>query len=123
MVWTKELNEDERDIHGLIAALGEKKPLVQKETLESLVKLGESAVEALIQALKDKRWSVRERAAVALGRIRDTRAVDPLVQVLKDEDRRVEWAVIMPCARQEVHGQFRHSSRLSGKNDAPYQEK
>jgi HEAT repeat protein len=47
-------------------------------------------MDALIQALKDKRWSVRERAAVALGRISDARAVDPLVQVLKDVDRRVE---------------------------------
>ena len=84
-------SEDEGDVYGLIEALGKKRePLTQKGALESLVKLGESAMDALIQALKDKRWSVRERAAVALGRISDARAVDPLVQVLKDVDRRVE---------------------------------
>jgi len=47
----------------------------------------------LIAALKDTRWSVRERAAVALGRIQHARAVDPLIRALKDADRRVEWAV------------------------------
>jgi HEAT repeat protein len=61
------LNENEQNIHDLIEALGKKRePLVQKEALESLVKLRATAVDALITALKDTRWSVRERAAVAL---------------------------------------------------------
>ena len=87
------LSENEQDIYDLIEALGKKREtLVQKEALESLVTLGEPVVDVLITALKDTRWSVRERAAVALGRIRDARAVDPLVQALKDADRRVDFA-------------------------------
>jgi len=52
----------------------------------ALVKIGEPAVEPLIQALKDGYSHVREGAAKALGEIGDIRAVEPLIQALKDED-------------------------------------
>jgi HEAT repeat protein len=44
-------------------------------------------VEGLTKALKDKDWSVRREAAAALGEIRDTKAVDPLIQALKYEKK------------------------------------
>lgn len=46
------------------------------------------SVESLINALKDSDWQVRQRAAKALGKRGDKQAVQPLIQVLKDED---EW--------------------------------
>jgi len=54
-------------------------------------------VEALIQALKDTTWSVRENAAEALGEIGDARAVEALIQALKDQSGSVRanaaWAL------------------------------
>jgi HEAT repeat protein len=45
-------------------------------------------VEGLMKALKHKDTNVRERAAEALGKLGDARAVEPLIQALKkDEDR------------------------------------
>ena len=48
-------------------------------------------VDILIQRLKDKNEGVRRMAAVALGEIKDTRAVEPLIAALKDNDRSVRW--------------------------------
>ena len=52
---------------------------------QALRKIGEAAVEPLIQVLNDKNFHVQLEAIWALGEIGDTRAVDPLIQVLKDE--------------------------------------
>ena len=49
-------------------------------------------VDMLIQRLKDKNEGVRRMAAVALGEIKDTRAVEPLIAALKDNDRSVRWS-------------------------------
>jgi len=50
--------------------------------------IGERAVEPLIQVLKDENPSLRARAAMVLGAIRDARAVEPLIEAMKggDED-------------------------------------
>lgn len=51
------------------------------------------AVDPLIAALKDEDWSVRWKAAQALGEIKDARALDPLIAALKkDEDTIVRLA-------------------------------
>src|SRR5262245_42251516 len=47
-----------------------------------------------IAALKDEDWTIREEAAVALGTLRDPRAVVPLVSTLRDSDRAVREAAI-----------------------------
>jgi HEAT repeat protein len=39
----------------------------------------------MLEALHDEEWAVREQAASALGKLRDPRAVDPLVAALKDK--------------------------------------
>ena len=46
-------------------------------------------VNSLIHALKDNDTKVRENAAVALGEIKDARAVEPLVRALKDNNSEV----------------------------------
>ncbi|MEX2720691.1 MAG: HEAT repeat domain-containing protein, partial [Candidatus Wukongarchaeota archaeon] len=63
--------------------------LIAKEEWDKLVRLGEPAVEPLIQALKDKDINVRRGAAETLGKIGDARAVEPLTQSLKDGDKDV----------------------------------
>jgi len=45
----------------------------------------EKDVDGLTKALKDERGNIRREAAIALGRIGDTMAVEPLIQALKDE--------------------------------------
>ena len=56
-------------------------------TLGAMETQGDSqALEPLITALKDPDSSVRESAAVALGRSGDARAVEPLIASLKDQE-------------------------------------
>jgi HEAT repeat protein len=50
------------------------------------------AVPALIQALQDQEWWVREAAAEALGVIGDPQAVPALLEVLQDKEGRVRRA-------------------------------
>jgi len=59
--------------------------LIAKRKWSELPKLGEPAVEPLIQALKDEDRRVQLGAAKALGEIGDERAVEPLIQTLKDK--------------------------------------
>ena len=59
--------------------------LLAKKEWNGLAKVGEPAVEPLIQSLKDKESDVRKGAAEALGTIGDARAVKPLVQALNDD--------------------------------------
>ncbi|HXV68721.1 MAG TPA: HEAT repeat domain-containing protein [Nitrospira sp.] len=47
-----------------------------------------------IAALRDKDWAIREEAATRLGSLKDPRAVDPLVSILRDGDRSVRDAAI-----------------------------
>ncbi len=58
--------------------------LLGNEEWEKLVKIGDSAVEPLILALKDDDKTVRQKAAWALGKIGDARAIKPLKQARGD---------------------------------------
>ncbi|GAH57844.1 unnamed protein product [marine sediment metagenome] len=49
-------------------------------------------VKGLIKALKHKDQDIRQRAVEALGKIGDARAVESLVQVLRDKNGLVRWA-------------------------------
>ncbi|MFC1742790.1 sodium-dependent transporter [Candidatus Riflebacteria bacterium] len=66
----------------LIKALKDEQ--VQLHAKEALVKIGKPAVQPLITALMDKNRMVKRLAAEALGKIKDARAVDSLIKVLKD---------------------------------------
>ena len=60
--------------------------------VEALGVIGVPAVPALIQALQDQEWWVREAAAEALGVIGDPQAVPALLEVLQDKEGRVRRA-------------------------------
>ena len=51
----------------------------------------ERDVPGLIKELCHEDWRVRSAAALALGRIGDARAVEPLIAALNDQDRHVRW--------------------------------
>ncbi len=56
------------------------------DAINALVELGEPAVPKFIAALKDKDENVRKSAVLGLGRIKNSEAIDPLIQMLADKD-------------------------------------
>lgn len=73
-------------ITALIDVLKTKKDITGvPEAIRSLVKIGESAIPALIDLLTAEEWIARESAAKALGEIGDARAIPYLIERLKKE--------------------------------------
>ena len=85
--WTKAA----RAVRPLIKAMGDRDCNVRWSAAESLVVIGEPAVHPLTDALKDPDRDIRWRAGWALGRLRNTVAVDSLIRTLNDEDPDVRW--------------------------------
>jgi HEAT repeat protein len=71
----------------LAKAMEDSEFLVRSTATQALGKIGKPAVEALIEGLKSKDESVRMYAAMALGRIKDVRAVAPLIEALRIKTR------------------------------------
>jgi HEAT repeat protein len=66
---------------------------VRWKTAESLIKIGAPSVEPLIRSLRHPDSDVRWKAAIALGEIKDSRAIEPLIVQLSDTDRFVKSRV------------------------------
>jgi HEAT repeat protein len=68
-----------------------------EQAASALASVGSSAIPALLGALKHDAWIARRNAAWALGAIDDRRAVDPLIQTLRDREPAVReqaaWAL------------------------------
>ena len=58
----------------------------KEDATNALVVLGEPALPRLIKALQDKDEMVRKQAVLALGRIKNAGAIDPLIAILSDGD-------------------------------------
>ncbi|HHT9120077.1 MAG TPA: HEAT repeat domain-containing protein [Candidatus Hypogeohydataceae bacterium YC41] len=87
--------KDSRAVEPLIDAFRDER--VEREATFSLAEIGKPAVEPLIATLKDGDSHVRQNAAEALGRIKDTSAVEPLIAALKQDYLRASaaWALWM----------------------------
>ncbi|MGA2242656.1 MAG: HEAT repeat domain-containing protein [Verrucomicrobiota bacterium] len=72
------------------------------ETRNALVKMGSNAVIPLITALKDKDAHVKSGAVWALGEIRDGRATEPLMSLLKEMD--VEGVITVNGVTNSIRG-------------------
>jgi len=55
---------------------------------DAFIKMGNQVVDPLIEVLNDQNWIVREGAVQALEKIRDPRAIYPLIEALKDTNRK-----------------------------------
>ncbi|MAH17799.1 MAG: hypothetical protein CL960_04855 [Euryarchaeota archaeon] len=77
--------ETEKDVDGLIEALGDGGPDVRKAAAGALGEIGEPAVESLIKALGDRDRNVRKAAVEILRVLGDERAVAPLIMALGDD--------------------------------------
>jgi HEAT repeat protein len=58
---------------------------VRCEAARALGMLGTQALDELLELLRDSEWNVRGFAAESLGRLKDARAVDPLLLLLRQE--------------------------------------
>ncbi len=88
--------EAEKDVDGLIEALGNDDWKVRLNTASALGQIGDArTVEPLIKALGDDHWTVCQIAAKALGQIGDARAVEPLIKALSNDD----WNVCQNAAK------------------------
>lgn len=78
-----------------------------KSAVRALIKIGEAAVEPTIVGLKNDKPLVRERAAEALGELKDKRALAPLVDGLSDTDQSVRAAIVkaLEAITGEKHGE------------------
>lgn len=79
--------KDPSAVEPLIAILKKDKDWRVRWSVEdALVNIGGPAVEPLMKMLKDDSWRVRRRAVRTLGKIRDPRAIEPLVALMKTDD-------------------------------------
>lgn len=73
-------------VESLVAAMKDKDRHASEAATEALVRIGQPAVEPLVAVLKHSKRDGCWAAAEALGKIGDARAVEPLVDMLKDAD-------------------------------------
>jgi HEAT repeat protein len=88
------MDTSQNRIEDLIRDLSHQNEDVRWAASSALARTGIAAVEPLMAALDDKDSVVRLRAAWALGRIGDERAVGKLIRTLRDGD----WSVRMRAA-------------------------
>lgn len=81
---------DIRAIEPIIAQLGRSWPTENEQMALALVKLGIESLKPLVAALRDGQIrDIREYAAMALGLLGDSRAVEPLISAPDDNDTMV----------------------------------
>jgi HEAT repeat protein len=91
---TRALGEigDERAVPHIIKMFKDDKIRIQLWATDALITMGDTAVEPLIEALQDSDRRIRMGSIVALGEIREVRAIGPLQDRTKDADREVAEA-------------------------------
>lgn len=75
----------------LITALDDEDADVRKRAVESIVELGQKAVPPLIHLTKSHAPNTRILAIRTLGNIGDPLAIEPLIELLTDENPEVSW--------------------------------
>lgn len=75
---------DERCVEPLAGALRDGDWQVREVAIDGLGQIGSPAVDVLLKLLRD--WDVRKSAILALGRIRDERVLEPLMQQLRNDE-------------------------------------
>ena len=85
---------DVRAVRALAGVLGHPHRDTQTAINEALERFGAAAVPAVLEALTDARWPVREHAADVLGQIGDRTAVPALASALRDDHWQVRFAAV-----------------------------
>jgi HEAT repeat protein len=85
---------DARAVPALAGVLGHPHRETQTAVTEALERFGADTVPAVLAALTDSRWPVREHAADVLGQIGDDTAVPALTAALRDDHWQVRFAAV-----------------------------
>ncbi|MDD1701415.1 MAG: HEAT repeat domain-containing protein [Methanoregula sp.] len=80
-----------RAIRPLAEALADFDKSVREQVMLALVETGKAATDSLEAEMNDPKWQARYRAAEALGKIADEKAIKPLVMGLKDNRDHVRY--------------------------------
>ena len=80
-------------IEVLISLLEHDNKQLRESAINSLIQIGAPSVDALIESLTKENCLRRQCAAIALGRLGDACAIEPLVKLMKDKDPSVREAV------------------------------
>lgn len=78
-------------IRPLVEALGDPDKTVREQAMLALVAIGKAATSPLTAAMNDPKWQTRYRAAEALGKLADEKAIQPLVAGLRDNRDHVRY--------------------------------
>ncbi len=79
-------------VSALLTALNDINPAVRSTAVASLTKMGDNALDAMIEATSHHSKYVREGAAQVLGNLKNPQAVDALISLLKDSAVQVRAA-------------------------------
>jgi tetratricopeptide (TPR) repeat protein len=79
-----EEKQDKTQLNELVTALADEDYSIGNSAADALVRIGNPAVESLIAALQSDNEDTLFRAARALGRIGDARAIEPLIKLHKN---------------------------------------
>jgi HEAT repeat protein len=80
-----------RAIQPLVESLADFDKSVREQATLALSSIGKAAIGSLAEAMKDPKWETRYRAAEALGKIADEKAMQPLISGLKDSRDHVRY--------------------------------
>lgn len=83
---------DDQEIEVLIENFNAQDVNVKADSAKALVEAGAPAVEPLIRVLDSKDPEIRENTAITLGKIKDERAIEPLIKLLTNKEWKVESA-------------------------------
>ena len=92
-----------RSIEPLIKHLNDKNIGVQSNSVIALVKIGKPGMDILIGNLNSKEWQIRKHVAEILGEIGDKRGVEPLENLLNDENDDVRSSVKLSLEKINNH--------------------
>lgn len=108
---------DSTTLDALIAAIRAGDRLVSAAAVESLQEIGDSAIPALVEAIKDSDEQVRWHVAKALSTMANEEAVPALIPALQDKHYGVRWlaaeglahagrATLIPLLRRLAEGEM-----------------
>jgi hypothetical protein len=83
--------EKQKDIEGLIEALSYDDFEIHSAAVTAIYNLGDPAILRLLRDMKTKNLPRRLGIIEALGKLKDPRALEPLIQTLADENPEIRW--------------------------------
>ncbi len=87
--------KDPSALEPMIPLLQDKVKAVREEATVALAAIGDAAIPSLLEALRHAEWLVRLHAVEALGKMRSSAAVEPLLSVLfNDQDQAIREDVV-----------------------------